>query len=133
MRVVVTGASGFVGRHLVQRLVADGHDVVALRHRQPPPGGSPDGVTLARGSVDDVDSLRTAFTGADAVWHLVGIIAETREKTFGRTVVQGTKNVIEACRASGVKLLGYMSAIGGLRRARRHATTNPSTLPSKRL
>lgn len=112
MRVAVTGGTGFVGRNLVGRLVAEGHDVTILTHR-----GSAEGIfdaqpRLVRGSISDIASLKAAFEGNQAVYHLVGIIAETKTQTFEKTVVEGTTNVVEACRQSGVNRLIYLSAMG---------------------
>ena len=112
MKVAVTGATGFIGRHLVKGLLMAGHEVVALTHHRQPPawnGGAP---ITAAASVDDMSALQAAFAGVEVVYHLVGIIAETRNKTFEVTVVGGTANVISACRASGVSKVVYLSAMG---------------------
>ena len=112
MKIAVTGATGFVGRNTVKQLRDDRHEVTALVHSQPVPGSFDDAVILKKGSVDDVASLAKAFEGIECVVHLVGIIAETKTKTFDKTVVQGTRNVVEACRKVGVKRIVYVSAIG---------------------
>ena len=112
MKVVVTGATGFVGRHLVAKLLHDGHAVTALAHRRAIQDDFEGRVAIVRGSIDDHEKLVDAFSGADAVWHLVGIISESRTATFESTVVQGTRNVVEASRKADVKWLGFMSAMG---------------------
>lgn len=112
MKVAVTGGTGFVGSHLVDRLVAEGHQVTVVVHERPGESYSRDDVTETTGSVDDPASLEKALREADAVYHLVGIIAETRTKTFERTVVGGTLNVVAACQRAGVRRLIYLSAIG---------------------
>jgi NADH dehydrogenase len=112
VNIVVTGGTGFVGQHLVAKLVEDGHAVTVLTHRRSLPEHLEGRAKVAPGSVADPASLEAAFAGADAVWHLVGIIAETRTATFEATVAQGTRNVVEACRAARVPWIGYLSAMG---------------------
>lgn len=109
MKVAVTGATGFIGRHLVKRLIKDNQTVVALCHRA---RASEDNVITVSGSVDDAGSLRAAFAGCQAVIHLVGIIAETRDKTFNKTVAEGTANAVKAAVQAGVKKFVYLSATG---------------------
>ncbi|XVV00022.1 SDR family oxidoreductase [Actinosynnema sp. CA-248983] len=69
MTVLVTGATGTVGRHLVHQLLAEGHAVRALT-RDPARANLPDAVEVVRGDTTDAESLRAAFTGATAA-HLI--------------------------------------------------------------
>ena len=101
-----------MGRNLVSRLMKGGYPVTILTHKTPPIESKEGGVSYTEGSVGDLDALRRTFDGAAAVFHLVGIIAETKSKTFETTVVEGTKNVVEACRKSGVAKIIYLSAMG---------------------
>jgi NADH dehydrogenase len=112
MHVLVTGASGYVGSYLVPALLAEGHTVRALSRS--PEDGLRDGVEAVAGDVTDPGSLAGAFAGVDAVVHLVGIIDESpsRGVTFQRIHVDGTRNVAEATRASGVERFVHMSANG---------------------
>lgn len=112
VKVAVTGGTGFVGRNLVERLIAEGHDVTVLTHRESPERIFDAQPQSVRGSIGDVASLKAAFEGNQAVYHLVGIIAETKTQTFEKTVVEGTTNVIEACRQAGVNRIIYLSAMG---------------------
>ena len=112
MRIAVTGATGFIGWHLVNRLLAAGHEVVALVHTNSGEGTAGKGVTRAAGSVEDVPSLEAAFNGVAAVYHLVGLIAESKVATFEQTVVRGTENVVVACQATGVSRIIFLSAMG---------------------
>jgi uncharacterized protein YbjT (DUF2867 family) len=109
MKVLVTGGSGFVGRHLVPRLQSEGFDVVGLsRHGS----GTPRGAAFARGDVADRPSIEAALDGVEAVVHLVAIINERGEQTFDRVNVGGTRNVLDAMRARGVERLVHLSALG---------------------
>ena len=83
MKVLVTGGTGFVGTHLVNRLLHRGHAVAVLardpgktRNRYNRP------VEAVRGDVLDTASLSSALAGRDAVAHLVGIIHESGPQTF---------------------------------------------------
>src|SRR5438477_176243 len=69
MRVAVTGGSGFIGSHVVDRLVGAGHDVVVLDMRPPHRGD----VEYQRVDVLDAGGLRRAMRGCDVVFHLAGV------------------------------------------------------------
>lgn len=111
MKIAVTGASGFVGSHLL-RALSENHDVTVLYHSSKSKYTFSKRVKTVKGSLADMKSLRNAFKDADVVFHLVGIIAETRNKTFRKTVVSGTENVVKACRDMNVKKIIYISALG---------------------
>ena len=112
MRIIVTGGTGFVGRKLVNRLLAKDHSVTVIARREPAEDIFDADVTFLAGSVHDPISLEGAFQGADVVYHLVGIIAETKTDTFEKTVAQGTRNVVDACLRTKVTKLLYLSAMG---------------------
>ena len=111
----VTGSTGFVGLNLVQRLVADGWDVTAL-HR-----ASSDLTYLRRfaprlavGEITDAASLLTALPAAcDTVFHVAGNTSMWRPKNAEQTRdnVDGTRNVVEACVAKGVRRIVVTSSI----------------------
>ncbi|MGI4791280.1 MAG: SDR family oxidoreductase [Janthinobacterium lividum] len=117
MTVLVTGASGFVGRHICEGLVKIGHPVRGLVRQVPVRKNRVDGVEYIRG-VDVADAVTLTsemFVGVEAIIHLVGIIQEVRSKgqTFQRVHVEGTRNVVdEALRAGFDGRIVYMSAIG---------------------
>ena len=116
MTVLVTGASGFVGRHIAQGLVEVGHEVRGLVRNLPVRKNQIDGVEYVRG-VDVADTLTLKpemFEGVDAIIHLVGIIQEAgKGQTFQRIHVEGTRNMVnEAMRAGFDGRFLYMSAIG---------------------
>lgn len=112
MKVAVTGATGFVGRNLVDRLLQDLHEVTIVANRRSGADLFSDRVKYATASVHNAHDLQEAFCDCQAVFHLVGIIAETRKNTFEKTVKQGTENVISACRQNNIETIIYLSALG---------------------
>jgi NADH dehydrogenase len=100
-RVLVTGASGFVGQHIVSELLNQEYAVSALV-RNPASFHRPE-VAVYPGDILAPASLRPAMEGCDAVIHLVGIIAESRRATFEQIHVAGTRNVIECAKNLGIK------------------------------
>lgn len=115
LNVAITGATGFVGRHVLDHLLSAGHHARALA-RDPDRAGLRDrpGVTVVAGDLFDHAALRRLVDGADAVVHLVGIIAErpARGQTFERVHVEGASNLLAAARGGGVKRWIHMSALG---------------------
>jgi UDP-glucose 4-epimerase len=112
-RILVTGASGFIGRALVPALVAAGHDVRAAVRRMPTPYLPPVEVA-AHGNLDaDVD-WRPLVADMDFVVHLAGIahsgpgIAEARHQRINH---RATAELAEAARAAGIKRLVFVSTI----------------------
>lgn len=98
MRIVVTGATGFIGRRLVRQLRDRGEDVVAVVRD---PTRAMDlhgvGVELVEGDVTRPDSMRPAFEGADALMHLAAWyeVGVDDVSAMERINVQGTRNVLE--------------------------------------
>jgi NADH dehydrogenase len=107
--ILVTGASGFVGGHVVPALRAAGHELRALV-RSPKQAGDLDAV-LVQGDVTDPSSVRSAVDGCDTVVHLVAIRQGSREQ-FQRIMIDGTRNLIAAAKDAGVKRFVLMSALG---------------------
>jgi uncharacterized protein YbjT (DUF2867 family) len=128
MKVLVTGSTGYVGHYVVKALLEAGHSVVSVsrdaaksktasgakleifgnvEYRQADIGNS-NMSSQAGGS----NGLKEAMSGVEAVVHLVGVIAEKGLQTFQRVHVDGTRNVLEAAKAAGVKRYLHMSALG---------------------
>ena len=109
--ILVTGATGFVGRRVVERLTSNRKNVKALTR-----GGAaamlPWGVKIAIGDVLDPKSLTSAMQGVDAVVHLVAVIREIGDRTFQRVNYEGTKNVLEAAKKAGVDRVVCVSTVG---------------------
>ena len=123
MLVLVTGAAGFVGHHLVRRLLDDGHQVRCFVHPKTR-GGRLEGlpVEITRGDISDPVAVHTAVAGTDAVIHLVAIIIEKGGATFTSVNAEGTRHVVMACQKAGVKRLIHQSANGAAPNASRPYT-----------
>lgn len=110
MRIVVTGGTGFVGPHIVQRLVDDGHVVRLLEHTPGSSAALPSQEAVP-GSMDDVESLRRAVEGQEVVVHLVAILTGSRAE-FERVMEEGTRRLLDAAQEAGAKRFVLMSALG---------------------
>ncbi|MBL9136671.1 MAG: complex I NDUFA9 subunit family protein [Verrucomicrobiales bacterium] len=119
MEIFLTGGTGFVGRVLVEKLVADGHRIRLLIRpdRRPRSTRRPDVAThpsVVKTPVNPWDSaaLSAAMRGVDAVVHLVGIIGECGDQTFEAIHIRLTRILVEAARMAGVQRWIHMSALG---------------------
>jgi NADH dehydrogenase len=113
MKVFLTGSTGFVGRNMLKRLLAEGHSLCALlREPQAARTLAQDRVELAAGDVVEGTGLDQGMQGCDAVIHLVGIIVEGAKNTFESVHHVGTRNVVEAAKRTGITRFIQMSALG---------------------
>ena len=111
MKVLVTGASGFLGGAVCARLRERGHTVAGLTRRA---GSAPDGVDEVKGDLTDGEALRTALEAArpEAVVHLAAEIASQRSEGRIREVnVHGTARLLEACGAVDGPRFAFASSV----------------------
>jgi nucleoside-diphosphate-sugar epimerase len=116
MRILVTGASGFIGRHLVERLVRDGHRVLALVHTSKLALDWPAGVKAIAGDVRDPQAMKAAAAGCETVYHLAGkahALAEVNgdEDAYHAINADGTRHVLEGAVAGGAKSFVLFSSV----------------------
>jgi UDP-glucose 4-epimerase len=110
-RILVTGASGFVGRALVQCLLEEGYDVRAASHRPPNSIEPMPPVDWHRADIT-TDPLDPLLTRIDAVVHAAGIAhAKAAEAQHQRVTVAGTRRLLEAMQRNGVGRLIFISSI----------------------
>ncbi|MCF8569331.1 NAD-dependent epimerase/dehydratase family protein [Gordonia sp. HY002] len=112
MKVAVTGAAGFVGTNLVDRLVADGHDVVAIDRVSPAHALDHPQVTWRSADIFDQDGLAEAFAGVDTVYHLVAMITlKQKDELAWRVNTAGVASTARAALAAGVRRFVHCSSI----------------------
>jgi nucleoside-diphosphate-sugar epimerase len=111
-RALVTGATGMVGAHIVERLVADGWSVRALVRDSTAASWLRElGAELACGDILDTGSLRPAVAGCDTVFHCAALIsASGRWERFQRANIDGTRAVIDAAASVSARLV-HMSSV----------------------
>ena len=120
MKCLVTGGAGFIGSHLVDRLLEDGHEVIVLDNFAT---GRPENLVQHQGSshlsIQPVDithheAIRSYFHDVDWVFHIAGLAdvvpSITRPMDYHQTNVDGTVNVLEAARLAGVKRFIYTAS-----------------------
>ena len=121
-RVLVTGAGGFIGSHLTERLLADGASVTAMvRYSSSSSIGNlaflPEqmrrNLTISAGNIEDGDFVFRAMEGQDIVFHLAALIAipysYLAPRSYVRTNLEGTLNVLEAARRLGTQRVVHTS------------------------
>jgi uncharacterized protein YbjT (DUF2867 family) len=112
MKVLVTGATGFVGPKVANAIVDAGHEVRVLERK--PGSWSKAGVRCqeaVQGDMTDPQSLERAAAGRDVVVHLVAI-RQGRPEQFQRVMIDGTRSLVAAAKNAGVKRFVLMSALG---------------------
>lgn len=117
MRVLITGATGFVGSHLVDALAGRGVVIRALVRRTSRTGRlERHGAELVEGGLDDAAALRRAVEGVDVVFHLAALIAARNEAEYEQVNLGGTKRLLDAIAAAADKprRLVYMSSLAAI-------------------
>ena len=124
MNALVTGATGFVGRHLVDALVQAGDSVTALV-RSPEKGKAlGKGVRLAPGHLGSMEALRSAVHGQDVIYHVAGLVAARNEAEFLAVNRDGTLRLVEAAADAGcprIVLVSSLAAGGPVARGTRRS------------
>ena len=114
MRILVTGASGNIGRHLVPHLISLGHDVVGLARSDASAQLIQGlGATVARGDLSDTASLIEAARGCEGVVHLAGGVRGKGTTTPDVLNRQGTENLVAALDAPRICVLASSCAVYG--------------------
>lgn len=106
--VALTGATGFVGKATLDRLLEAGWHVRALTRSDQPKRA---GVVWIDGSLDRPDSLVSLCDGADAVLHVAGVVNAPDAADFERGNVTGTENMLAAAKAAGINRFVHISSL----------------------
>jgi nucleoside-diphosphate-sugar epimerase len=124
--ILVTGASGLVGSHLVAKLVADGKKVKALYRSDIPAIEGAELVEWKKCDILDVAGLEEAFADVQQVYHCAAVVSfQPHKKTIMyKTNIEGTANVVNACLCAGVQKLLFVSSVAALGRIRENEKIN---------
>ncbi len=112
--ILLTGATGYVGRHLLQRLHALGRPVRCLVLPGDPSDPTGPGVEVVRGDLQDQARLQAGLTGAAAVVHCASLMLPNSADRIQAVNVEGTRTLIQAARAAGVRRIVYLSAVSAV-------------------
>jgi dihydroflavonol-4-reductase len=126
--ILVTGASGFIGRTLIGQLASAGHPVRALHRRPVKDADYPPLIQWLRTDLLDITSLDQAFYGVDRVFHCAGLVSFQRRdaEAMIKINVEGTSNVVNLSLAHGISKLVHVSSVAALGRPRRATPINES-------
>jgi dihydroflavonol-4-reductase len=109
MKIAITGATGFLGRHVVSQL-APAHELCCISRS----GKAPEGLSGVSADVTDAAALKKAFEGCELVVHGAGMVSHSAEDSdrLWDVHVTGTEKVVEACKAAGIRRLVHISTSG---------------------
>lgn len=132
MKILVTGGTGFVGSHLVEGLLALGHDVVCLV-RNPAKVDrlfTTQKPRMVVGDLDATQAVTTAVANADAIYHVAGITTARNRHEFHRVNIQGTQTLVRIAEKHGTEgvrfvYMSSLAACGPARKGRVDASTKP--------
>ena len=115
MRAFITGASGFIGKHLARHLLQNGWQVRALVHDKKIIGLE-DRLETVEGHIQNLTLLKEALTGTDLIFHLASALGASQigRREFHAVNAEGTRTVLEAARETGVRKVVHFSSAGVL-------------------
>jgi nucleoside-diphosphate-sugar epimerase len=118
--ILVTGATGLVGTHLLQLLAQQGKQVRAIYRSAIPVIENTDNVEWVKADILDIQSLEEALVNVAQVYHCAAIVSfnPKQRQQLHKTNIEGTANVVNACITAGVKKLLFVSSVAALGRIR---------------
>ncbi len=124
--ILVTGATGLVGSHLLQQLIQAGQSVKALYRNTIPIIANTTGVEWVKGDILDVVALEESMDQVDQVYHCAAVVSfnPAKKAAMQHTNIEGTANVVNACINKGVKRLLFVSSVAALGRIREDKPIN---------
>ena len=124
--ILVTGASGLVGSHLITQLLNEGKTVRAIYRSSIPNFSGTDNVEWVQGDILDVIALEEALVGVEQVYHCAAVVSFNPKKRgmMHHTNVEGTANVVNACLDAKIQKLLFVSSVAALGRIREDTPIN---------
>ncbi len=124
--VLVTGASGLVGSHLITALVKQHKPVKALYRSAIPSMEGADKVHWIKADILDILDLEEAMQGVEQVYHCAGMVSfsPAQKNLLHKINIEGTANVVNACLTAGVQKLLHVSSVAALGRIRKDTVVN---------
>ncbi|MCX6207283.1 MAG: NAD-dependent epimerase/dehydratase family protein [Bacteroidetes bacterium] len=124
--ILVTGATGLVGSHLIKALVAQGKSVRALYRSEIPSIPEASSIEWFKADILDIVALEEAMQGVQQVYHCAAIVSFTakNKKALHHTNIEGTANIVNACLNAGVEKLLFVSSAAALGRIREDQAIN---------
>jgi nucleoside-diphosphate-sugar epimerase len=112
----ITGGTGFLGSHLVQKARSENNEVFCLSRQNSSQFENSDSVHWIEGDLFDSSTYKDALKDTDCVFHLAGLLSARRKEDFMRVNVDGTASLLKACREAGfpLKRFVYISSIAAL-------------------
>jgi nucleoside-diphosphate-sugar epimerase len=113
MKILVTGATGFIGKRLAQRLVSEGHDVICAGRRLYSLGKLLSKAKPIYLDIQDFESIKNILRKEkpEIVFHCAALVVNTSIKKLMNINRDGTRNIFAACKAEGVEKIVYLSSI----------------------
>jgi dihydroflavonol-4-reductase len=118
--ILVTGATGLVGSHLIQQLIQNGESVRAIYRKEIPAKHFGSNVEWIKADILDILSLEDAMQNVLQVYHCAAVVSfnPSKKSSLQKTNIEGTANVVNACINTGVKKLLFVSSVAALGRIR---------------
>ncbi|HWB27037.1 MAG TPA: NAD-dependent epimerase/dehydratase family protein [Chitinophagaceae bacterium] len=124
--VLVTGASGLVGSHLIRELIRQDKEVRAIYRNNVPAVNCAGKVQWVKADILDIPELVEACEGIEQVYHCAGMVSFSpgEKHLLYKINIEGTANVVNACLSTGVKKLVHVSSVSALGRLRENTVVN---------
>jgi len=112
-RYFITGGTGFVGTHLIQKVLSKNNELFCLYRQKNPNFSDTDSIHWIEGDLLDSLTYKDVLKDTDCVFHLAGLLSARRREDYTRVNVDGTASLLEACREVGahIKRFVHMSSI----------------------
>jgi nucleoside-diphosphate-sugar epimerase len=132
-KILITGATGYIGGVLAKRLLALGHEIVAPARKLPVKASHNHGIQWFKADLHDTRVLNQAMNGVEEVYHIAAYARPWAKdpSTFHRINVEGTENILNAAEANGVRRVVFTSTAGVFGPSKDQLPVDESSTPWK--